>query len=233
MKTGDKTQKNKAGANKSRPAAGAKSGSGKSNGKPAAGAKSGSGKPYGKSAAGAKSGSGKPYGKPAVGAKSDSGKPFGKSAAGAKSGKGKAAGKQTPGSAPWMNNAAVKKKAEKAESEFRSLLYLLPGKVSAKELAKDLDFIPAKEIEIWEEEGVLEISTQEGIVTFEDIRESLGKEDEKILSGLGMKQVFACDYESVNAVLVRKILETFLEKHGGRIGSDTEDFTPFLTLEEI
>ncbi len=154
-------------------------------------------------------------------------------------GKKSASGKKSAGAPPWVKSAAPKKKTDRPEKavreerEFRSLLYLLPEKVSAKELSKDLNFIPEKEMEIWNEEGVLEITSEEGIVTFEDIRDSLEREDEKRLSELGMKQVLACDYEAANAALVRKILETFLSRHGGKIGSDTEDFTPFLEMQEI
>lgn len=222
MKTGEKTQKNRAQSGKKVSEFEKKSVPGKTYKKSAADGKTGAGKESGKT-------KGKDYGK---------GKVSRKSAAGKDSGKGKMSGKPA-GTPPWVKAAASKKKVDRPEKavreerEFRSLLYLLPEKVSAKELSKDLDFIPEKEMEIWNEEGVLEITSGEGSVTFEDIRDSLEREDEKRLSELGMKQVLACDYEAANAALVRKILETFLRRHGGKIGSDTEDFTPFLDMQEI
>lgn len=133
------------------------------------------------------------------------------------------------------SSAAAKKTAPASQTagQFRSFLYLLPQRTSAAELAKTLDFIPKKEVEIWEEECVLEIQSQGGTVTFEDIRDSLEKEDKDVLSELRMKQVIACDYEAADAAMVRKIMESFLKKFGGKIGSDTENFEPFLSLEEI
>lgn len=149
------------------------------------------------------------------------------------------AGKQPKASAKQTgaakSSAAVKKSAPDRQSagQFRSFLYLLPQKSSAAELAKTLDFIPKKEVEIWEEECVLEIRSRGSAVTFEDIRDSLGKEDKDVLSELRVTQVIACDYEAADAAMVRKIMEYFLKKFGGKIGSDTENFEPFLSLEEI
>lgn len=143
-------------------------------------------------------------------------------------------GKKTPAAkAGEKASGAVKKAKEKPVKEFRDFLYLLPKKTSAKSLAKELDFVGKKSIEIWEDECVLEITTATGVITFEDVRETLEKEDEKILSSLRMKQVLSCDYESTDAETVRKVMNAFLKAFGGKIASDTEDFTPFLTPEEL
>ena len=136
-------------------------------------------------------------------------------------GKGKTAGKP---------DAGAEKKPVK---EFRDFLYLLPKKTTAKSLAKTLDFLDKKTIEVWEDECVLEITTKDGVITFEDIRESLEKEDEKTLNDLRVKQVISCDYESTDAETVRKVMDAFLKAFGGKIGSDTEDFTPFLTVDKL
>ena len=96
-----------------------------------------------------------------------------------------------------------------------------------------LDFLDKKTIEVWEDECVLEITTKDGVITFEDIRESLEKEDEKTLNDLRVKQVISCDYESTDAETVRKVMDAFLKAFGGKIGSDTEDFTPFLTVDKL
>lgn len=136
-------------------------------------------------------------------------------------GKGKTAGKP---------DAAATKKPVK---EFRDFLYLLPKKTTAKNLAKALDFLDRKAIEVWDDECVLEITTKDGVITFEDIRDSLEKEDEKTLNDLRVKQVISCDYESTDAETVRKVMDAFLKAFGGRIGSDTEDFTPFLTIDKL
>lgn len=128
-------------------------------------------------------------------------------------------------------DAAVKNK--KPVKEMRDFLYLLPKRTSAKSLFGALSFLDPKDVEIWEDECVIEISAGEGTITFEDIRESLEKEDKEILNDLRMKQVISCDYESTDAELVQKIMDAFLKAFGGKIGSDTEDFTPFLEVKNL
>lgn len=155
-------------------------------------------------------------------------------------------GKKTEGGKPENGKKTdgvktdVKKKdggkmgtGKKAMEETLDFLYLLPKKTSAKELAKCLTFLKKEDVEIWEEECVLEISAEHGTITFEDIRDSLEKGDEKVLSSLRMKQVLSCDYESSDRETVQKIMKAFVQKFGGKIGTDTEDFTPFLEPEEL
>ena len=138
-------------------------------------------------------------------------------------------------------------KADEKAPQYLDFLYLLPKKTKAKELGSVLSFLKKGSLEIWDEECVLEITTEHGTITFEDtditdpkvninfedIRDSLEREDEKTLSELRMKQVISCDYEAADRELVRKVMATFIEKFGGKIGSDTEDFTPFLNTEEL
>lgn len=127
---------------------------------------------------------------------------------------------------------APEKKPAKAP-RYCDFLYLLPKRASAKELGNALSFLKKGSLEIWEEDCILEITTENGTITFEDIRDSLEKEDEKILSGLRMKQVLSCDYVETDRELVRKVMTALMDRFGGRIGSDTEDFAPFMNVEEI
>ena len=74
----------------------------------------------------------------------------------------------------------------------KSFLYLLPEKHTAEELAQvltDAGF-DKKKVEIWKEINLLELTLENGSVYVEDFEESLRKEDEDTLSGLGMQQVY-------------------------------------------
>ena len=152
-----------------------------------------------------------------------------------KAGSGKAgANKANTNKSADAKNAGGKANAgKKAAPEFLDFLYLLPKKTSAKDFAKVLTFLKPEDVEVWEDECVIEITTDNGTITFEDIRESLEREDEKVLSDLRMKQVLSCDYEKTDRELVRKIMRAVVDKFGGKIGSDTEDFTPFVEPEEL
>lgn len=117
----------------------------------------------------------------------------------------------------------------------KSFLYLLPEKHTAEELAQvltDAGF-DKKKVEIWKEINLLELTLENGSVYVEDFEESLRKEDEDTLSGLGMQQVYSVTYPVEEAKSVREIMQKWMASFGGKLGSDTEDFTPFLTIEEL
>lgn len=117
----------------------------------------------------------------------------------------------------------------------KSFLYLLPEKHRAEELAQvltDTGF-DKKKVEIWKEINLLELTLENGSVYVEDFEESLRKEDEDTLSGLGMQQVYSVTYPAEEAKSVREIMQKWMASFGGKLGSDTEDFAPFLTIEEL
>lgn len=117
----------------------------------------------------------------------------------------------------------------------KSFLYLLPDTHMAEELAQvltDAGF-DKKKVEIWKEINLLELTLENGSVYVEDFEESLRKEDEDTLSGLGMQQVYSVTYPAEEAKSVREIMQKWMASFGGKSGSDTEDFAPFLTIEEL
>jgi len=117
----------------------------------------------------------------------------------------------------------------------KSFLYLLPEKHTAEELAQvltDAGF-DKKKVEIWKEINLLELTLEKGSVYAEDFEESLRKEDEDTLSGLGMQQVYSVTYPAEDAKSVKEIMQKWQASFDGKLGSDTEDFAPFLTIEEL
>lgn len=117
----------------------------------------------------------------------------------------------------------------------KSFLYLLPEKHTAEELAQvltDAGF-DRKKVEIWKEINLLELTPENSSVYVEDFEESLRKEDEDTLSGLGMQQVYSVTYPAEEAKSVKEIMQKWTASFGGKLGSDTEDFAPFLTIEEL
>lgn len=117
----------------------------------------------------------------------------------------------------------------------KSFLYLLPEKHTAEELAQvltDAGF-DKKKVEIWKKINLLELTLENGSVYVEDFEESLRKEDEDTLSGLGMQQVYSVTYPAEEAKSVKEIMQKWQASFDGKLGSDTEDFAPFLTIEEL
>lgn len=125
------------------------------------------------------------------------------------------------------------KPVKPAKPKEGSFLYLLPEEISAKQLHDGLDFLEAKQLEVWTELNLLEVTADEGTITFEDMRDNLGEEDSGTLAGMGMKKVYAVDYYLSDNGILRKVMETLIAKFGGKIGSDTENFQPFVKVNEI
>lgn len=124
--------------------------------------------------------------------------------------------------------------AENKERHFRSFLYMLPVEADVKQLAEVLDFLGREQIEIWTEVNLLELTLTNGTLTFEDMMAEMERpEDAALLREMEIKQVYACDYEAADALEVRHIMSALTEQLGGLLASDTEDFQPFLKLEEL
>ena len=123
-----------------------------------------------------------------------------------------------------------KKKNVKHEKSF---LFLLPEKVTAAELAGELGFLDRKQIEVWTDVNILELTFENGTLTFEDIMEELGAEDEALLTLTGKKQVYACDYLEEDREMVKKVMKALTEKYFGVLASDTENFEPYIEVDEL
>lgn len=120
------------------------------------------------------------------------------------------------------------------EKSYCSVLYMLPEETEAAFLAEALPFMKTEAVEVWKAVNVLELSLENGTLTFEDITEDIdSEEDQALLAKLNTKQVYACDYEASDRPSVQKIFKELLARFGGRLASDTEDFTPFLQVEEL
>lgn len=135
--------------------------------------------------------------------------------------------------AKQAKQASKSKPVKPAKPKEGSFLYLLPEEISAKQLHDGLDFLEAKQLEVWTELNLLEVTADEGTITFEDMRDNLGEEDSGTLAGMGMKKVYAVDYYLSDNGILRKVMETLISKFGGKIGSDTEDFQPFMKVSGI
>lgn len=118
--------------------------------------------------------------------------------------------------------------------EYGFFLYMLPLAVTAKELSEKLDIVKKEAVEVWIEANLLEITLEGGALIIEDMMPDLeGAEDREQLAGLKVKQVYACEYEMSDRVRVQKIMAHLIQNFGGFLASDTEDFAPFIKVEEL
>lgn len=122
---------------------------------------------------------------------------------------------------------------KKQEPVYKSFLYLIPEDVSARALLEKLDFFPEEALEIWPEIDILEITIEDRTITFESLKEDLYEEDLEILEQMGIKEVYLFEYAENDKSMMQKIMNLYQESFGGKIGSDTDDFSPFLTVAEL
>lgn len=135
-----------------------------------------------------------------------------------------------------MDKRVLEKKMAKGkkEKEQKNFLYLLPEEVSVKQMAETLAFLESRQIEVWTEINLMELTFSNGTLTLEDLTSELtGESDLTLLASMQMKQVFACDYEAADSGEVQKTMRCLTERFGGVFASDTEDFKPFLHIEEL
>lgn len=124
----------------------------------------------------------------------------------------------------------VEKAVEKHE---KSVLLLLKEEISAGRLAAALDFLSPKQIEVWTDVNFLEITFEHATLTFEDIREDLQEADTKLLQSMGKAMLYACDYVEEDSTKVKEVMQALCGRFEGTLASDTEDFKPFLAVEEL
>ena len=130
------------------------------------------------------------------------------------------------------NNSKTGGKSTVKHSEG-SFLYLIPNDISAGQLHDGLDFLNEKQLEVWTEINLLEVTTDEGTVTFEDMKDNLRGEDSDVLDGMGIKKVYAVDYYLSDKGVLRKVMDTLTSNCGGKIGSDTEECQPFIKVKKL
>ena len=125
-------------------------------------------------------------------------------------------GSKEAGKGNASGNTTAKAMQKTPAKEYRSFLYMLPDMITAKELAEKTDFVAKESIEVWTEVNLLEITLENGTLTFEDMMEDLSSAgDAALLEKLKVKQVYVCDYEALDAGNVQKIMRSLLESAGG------------------
>lgn len=131
--------------------------------------------------------------------------------------------------APEKKSTPVKK----AVPVYKNFIYLMPEDTQAVEMCGALEFLPEDALEVWTEINVLEITVDNRTITFESLKEELYEEDLELLGQMSMKQIYTCEYALEDRELMQKVMQTLFDRFGGKIGSDTEDFSPFIEITDL
>ncbi|HIQ98789.1 MAG TPA: hypothetical protein IAB23_03810 [Candidatus Scybalocola faecavium] len=138
-----------------------------------------------------------------------------------KSGGGKTAGKKITG-------------IRKSPKKILEFYYMIPGETCAKELSRYITTVDEEKIEIWTELNLMEVIMENDSLIFQDAWKCfVDPLDQEYIQDHGIKTIYQISYDERDLPCVRQVMKELLNKAGGRICSDTDDFEPVYTLDNI
>lgn len=128
-------------------------------------------------------------------------------------------------------SAALKKKAEK---KIHELYYFSCNEISARDIFSCLEEVFGDAIDIWPELDLAELMLKNDSLIFQNAEQCfVDPQDQKWFEEEGIKSKYQISFEESDAAEVRKAMERLMGRYGGLIGSDTDDFRPSYTPEEL
>ena len=121
----------------------------------------------------------------------------------------------------------------KPRGEMKTLYYLTPEEVTAKDLSLAIHSVAADHIEVWRELNIMEVVLENDSLVFEDATSVWEDADDLLfLSRHHIKSSFYTDYSSLDEQAVQAVYTELLAAFGGMLCSETEDFRPIYRLAD-
>ncbi|KIR02628.1 hypothetical protein P261_01443 [Lachnospiraceae bacterium TWA4] len=125
-------------------------------------------------------------------------------------------------------------KAPKPVKKILEYYYMTDREVTAKELSKLITVVDEEQVEIWPEINLMEVILTSDSLIFEDAKECfIDPLDLEFLEEKKILSIYQVSFEQGDTKKVVEIFKELFEKAGGFLASDSEDFSPFYTLENI
>ena len=106
--------------------------------------------------------------------------------------------------------------------------------MNARELSLCIASVPEEQVEIWTELNLVEVVLANDSLIFQDARECfVDPLDLEYIRDNDIKTIYQISYDAMDQTVVRIVMKEILEQKGGRICSDTDDFEPVFTLENV
>lgn len=132
------------------------------------------------------------------------------------------------------NNAKMQTKAAAEAKVIEEYFYMIPKKVTVKDLLDAVLCVEEDAKEIWTELDLMEIVLPADSLIFENMMDTFTEEgDAQFLKEHGVEVVYAVSYDTKDKAQVKAILEELHTAFGGFMASDTEDLQPVFTVEEF
>lgn len=125
-----------------------------------------------------------------------------------------------------MNRKPVKKIVE--------YYYFVQQEVSARDLQKAVGEEWFEKADIWPELNLMEVEMSFDSLIFQDAAECfIDPVDLEYFEEQGIKTKYQISYDAGDIEAVRQVMKRIMTAIGGRVCSDTDDFEPSYTAEQI
>lgn len=137
----------------------------------------------------------------------------------------------------FANNKKGAKKVTAVKKNVKKILefyFMSPSEMDAKALSLCVKSVPEDAVEVWKELNLVEVVMANDSLIFQDARECfIDPLDLEFIREHNFKTIYQISYDEQDQMLVRKVLKEILEQKGGIVCSDTDDFEPIYTKDNV
>lgn len=129
------------------------------------------------------------------------------------------------------NNAKMQTKTAAQANVIEEYFYMIPKKVTVKELVDAVSCVEEDAKEIWTELDLMELVLPTDSLIFENMMDTFTEDgDAQFLKEHGVEVVYAVSYDTKDKAQVKAVLEELYTAFGGFMASDTEDLQPVFEI---
>lgn len=126
---------------------------------------------------------------------------------------------------------AVTKAKKKTILEY---YYMIPGKTDAKAISLTIESVPEDKIEVWPQLNLMEVMMTADSLIFQDAMECFEDPlDLEYIKAHEIGTIYQISYDTEDEALVKTVMKEIIEKNGGFICSDTDDFEPTYRMDNM
>lgn len=124
--------------------------------------------------------------------------------------------------------------AQKRKKKILEFYYMTPQKSDARELTGLVKSVDAERVDVWPELNLMEVILDEDSLIFQDGRECfVDPLDLEFIDAHQIQSIYVVSYEEGDSEKAKKVIRDIMAVKGGFLCSDTEDFEPIFTVENI
>lgn len=124
--------------------------------------------------------------------------------------------------------------AQKRKKNILEFYYMTPEETDARGLMGLVKSLDEEKVDIWPELNLMEVVLDSDSLIFQDGRECfVDPLDLEFIESHGIRTIYAVSYEEGDEAKARQVIKEIMAAAGGFLCSDTEDFEPVYTVENI